>query len=215
MQPLNPTPQLKPQIVPKSRTSSATNTPTPSKKPVEAVASDKGNGKRPWLALVSYVDDLTVGGRRDSQGQYADGMGGFPRFGRNKQAKVPQDCFPQHCYQRCSCWEACAATETGQKWNRIRASILSVVDTPAFEWFILVLIFASSITLCFEDIYLEGNKPLIEILYWTNLAFCLIFTIEMVLKWMAFGFQKYFTSFWTILDFIIVFVSNICTFISF
>lgn len=29
----------------------------------------------------------------------------------------------------------------------------------------------------------------------------------MVLKWMALGFKNYFTSFWTILDFIIVFVS--------
>jgi len=30
----------------------------------------------------------------------------------------------------------------------------------------------------------------------------------MLLKWMALGFWKYFTSFWTILDFIIVFVSK-------
>jgi hypothetical protein len=56
--------------------------------------------KPPWQALASYVDELTVGGRRDSQGHYVDGMGTFPGFGRNKSAKVPQDCFPQHCYQR-------------------------------------------------------------------------------------------------------------------
>lgn len=89
----------------------------------------------------------------------------------------------------------------------MRTSVLSVVGTPAFEWFILVLIFASSITLCFEDIHLDSNPTLKRILYWTNFAFSLIFVIEMVLKWMALGFKNYFTSFWTILDFIIVFVS--------
>lgn len=89
----------------------------------------------------------------------------------------------------------------------MRTAVLSVVDTPAFEWFVLVLIFASSITLCFEDIHLDANITLKRVLYWTNFVFSLIFVIEMVLKWIALGFQKYFTSFWTILDFIIVFVS--------
>jgi hypothetical protein len=56
--------------------------------------------KQPWQTLASYVDELTVGGRRDSQGHYVDGMGSFPGFGRNKSVKVPQDCFPKHCYQR-------------------------------------------------------------------------------------------------------------------
>lgn len=89
----------------------------------------------------------------------------------------------------------------------VRTFVLRYVDTPAFEWFVLVLIFASSITLCFEDIHLEKNKPLKKILYWTNLGFCLIFVIEMFLKWIALGFFRYFTSFWTLLDFTIVFVS--------
>lgn len=56
--------------------------------------------KRPWHALVSYVDELTVGGRRDSKGRYIDGMGSFPGFGRNKPRREPLDCFPQHFYQK-------------------------------------------------------------------------------------------------------------------
>ncbi|XP_053598439.1 sodium channel protein 60E isoform X2 [Microplitis demolitor] len=163
--------------------------------------------KRPWHALVSYVDELTVGGRRDSKGRYVDGMGSFPGFGRNKPHKVPQDCFPQHCYQKCSCINQCMATDLGHKWTNLRTFVLSFVDTPAFEWMILAFIFASSVTLCFEDIYLDDNQFLKRILYWTNLVFCLLFSIEMLLKWLALGFCKYFTSFWTILDFIIVFVS--------
>ncbi|XP_030387841.1 sodium channel protein 60E [Scaptodrosophila lebanonensis] len=166
--------------------------------------------EKPWHCLVSYVDDLTVGGRRNSQGAYNDPMT-FPSFGQEKPPKVPDDCFPQKCYDhfyfRCPWFMSCMDTKSAKHWTRVRTAVLTVVDTPAFEWFVLVLIFASSITLCFEDIYLDSNKTLKRILYWTNLTFCLIFVVEMVLKWLALGFSKYFTSFWTILDFIIVFVS--------
>ncbi|XP_014238503.2 sodium channel protein 60E isoform X1 [Trichogramma pretiosum] len=170
-------------------------------------AKSPAKKQRPWHTLVSYVDELTVGGRKDSQGHYVDGLESFPGFGRHKPPKVPQDCFPQHCYERCECMNRCLETDLGQKWTQVRTSVLGVVDTPAFEWIILVLIFASSITLCFEDIYLDDNPFLKNILYWTNLGFCMLFCAEMLLKWLALGYCKYFTSFWTILDFIIVFVS--------
>lgn len=54
--------------------------------------------KHPWQTLVSYVDELTVGGRKNSKGQYVDAMGNFPGFGKQKEQKVPQDCFPKQCY---------------------------------------------------------------------------------------------------------------------
>lgn len=114
---------------------------------------------------------------------------------------------------RCPCWKTCCGADCQQKWLQLRSSVLSVVDTPAFEWFVLVLIFASSITLCFEDIYLDSNLLLKRLLYWTNFVFSMVFVVEMVLKWMALGFTRYFTSFWTILDFIIVFVSDFYCFI--
>ncbi|XP_026836352.1 sodium channel protein 60E isoform X1 [Drosophila erecta] len=166
--------------------------------------------EKPWHCLVSYVDDLTVGGRRNSQGAYNDPMT-FPSYGATKAAKVPDDCFPQKCYDhfyfRCPWFMSCMDTQSAKHWTRVRTAVLAVVDTPAFEWFVLVLIFASSITLCFEDINLDKNKTLKRVLYWINFSFCLIFVVEMILKWLALGFSKYFTSFWTILDFIIVFVS--------
>ena len=56
--------------------------------------------KRPWHALVSFVDDITVGARRDSKGKFIDAVQSFPGFRRNKQPKVPQDCFPQQCYKK-------------------------------------------------------------------------------------------------------------------
>lgn len=74
---------------------------------LEMVSADRTappeKGRRPWHTLVSYVDELTVGGRRDSRGRYVDGAGEFPGFGRNKKDRAPQDCFPQHCFQRFEC----------------------------------------------------------------------------------------------------------------
>lgn len=177
--------------------------------PIADTKKRKQAADKPWHCLVSYVDDLTVGGRRNSKGGYEDqATAAFPSFGDQKPEKVPQDCFPPTCYERFPCFASAMDTPLGRCWRAVRRSVLAVVDTPAFEWFVLVLIFASSITLCFEDIHLDANKPLKRILYWTNLGFCLIFIIEMFLKWIALGFTKYFSSFWTILDFVIVFVSE-------
>lgn len=66
----------------------------------DTVAIDERSKKKPWITLVSYVDDLTVGGRRDSKGNFVDAAPSFPGFGRNKQSKAPQECFPYSCYQR-------------------------------------------------------------------------------------------------------------------
>ena len=81
------------------------------------------------------------------------------------------------------------------------------VDNSYFEWVVLVMIIASSIALCFEDKYLYQKPQLKHYLRWANLVFASLFTVEMVLKWVAFGMRKYYTNAWTILDFIIVVVS--------
>ena len=70
--------------------------------------------------------------------------------------------------------------------------------------FINVLI--HSLSLCFEDINLQDNEELKFILKIVNLVFAVLFTVEMFLKWIAFGLNKYFASVWTCLDFVIVLV---------
>merc|ERR550534_2062575 len=92
-------------------------------------------------------------------------------------------------------------------WTLFRTIIHDIVDNPFFEWTILLLIFASSLSLCFEDINLQDNEELKFILKIVNLVFAVLFTIEMFLKWIAFGLWRYFGSVWTCLDFIIVIVS--------
>ena len=48
-------------------------------------------------------------------------------------------------------------------------------------------------------------------LYYMDRIFTVIFTMEMVVKWLALGFVKYFTNAWCWLDFVIVMVSpNVC-----
>ncbi|CAL4063472.1 unnamed protein product, partial [Meganyctiphanes norvegica] len=122
----------------------------------------------------------------------------------------PEACCPKPCERyilQVSVFLSCIDSVFYRKWAFFRKKIWDFVDAPYFEWFILCLIFASSITLCFEDIHLDSKEELKMILNWLNLIFAILFTIEMLLKWIAFGFVRYFTSAWTILDCFIVMVS--------
>lgn len=57
--------------------------------------------------------------------------------------------------------------------------------------------------------HLQYRPILQDILYYMDRIFTVIFFIEMLIKWLALGFQKYFTNAWCWLDFIIVMVSLI------
>jgi hypothetical protein len=134
--------------------------------------------------------------------------------GQEEMPEDPPDCIPQSIHDKCCCcWEnsGCSwlATPLCKRWLAGRTALLQVVKHPAFEWSILILIFGSSITLCFEDIYLEENPYLMSILRWTNMAFAILFALEMIIKWFALGLKYYFSSVWTALDFVIVTVSVI------
>lgn len=82
-----------------------------------------------------------------------------------------------------------------------------IVTHKAFEGFILFLIAASSIMLCFDDIYLHEQPVLAAALDYLNIVFSVFFLTEMALKMFALGIKKYFTGFWSLLDFVIVGVS--------
>jgi hypothetical protein len=110
-------------------------------------------------------------------------------------------------YFRFGCCSFMGETCPGKIWTCTRQLIHDIVDNPFFEWTILLLIFASSLSLCFEDINLQDNEELMFILKIVNLVFAVLFFIEMLLKWVAFGLWRYFTNAWTCLDFVIVCVS--------
>lgn len=62
-------------------------------------------------------------------------------------------------------------------------------------------------TQAFEDVYIEQRKTIRIILEYADRVFTYIFILEMLLKWVAYGFVKYFTNAWCWLDFFIVDVS--------
>ena len=59
----------------------------------------------------------------------------------------------------------------------------------------------------FEDIHIEQRRVIRTILEYADKVFTYIFILEMLLKWVAYGFKKYFTNAWCWLDFLIVDVS--------
>lgn len=61
----------------------------------------------------------------------------------------------------------------------------------------------------FEDIYIERRRVIKIILEYADKVFTYIFVIEMLLKWVAYGFKTYFTNAWCWLDFLIVDVSSL------
>ena len=63
-----------------------------------------------------------------------------------------------------------------------------------------------------EDIHLTERPVLQDILYYMDRIFTVIFTMEMVVKWLALGFVKYFTNAWCWLEFVIVMVSDVFNF---
>ncbi|NXL53317.1 SCN5A protein, partial [Podilymbus podiceps] len=61
----------------------------------------------------------------------------------------------------------------------------------------------------FEDIHLQERKNVKMVLDYADKLFSYIFSMEMLLKWVAYGLHSYFTNAWCWLDFIIVCVSII------
>lgn len=59
----------------------------------------------------------------------------------------------------------------------------------------------------FEDIHLSKRGNVKTMLEYADKIFTYIFVLEMLLKWVAYGFYKYFTNAWCWLDFLIVDVS--------
>lgn len=58
----------------------------------------------------------------------------------------------------------------------------------------------------FEDIYIDQRKTIKILLEYADMIFAYIFILEMLLKWMAYGFKAYFSNGWYRLDFVVVIV---------
>ncbi|XP_059795392.1 sodium channel protein type 5 subunit alpha [Balaenoptera ricei] len=137
----------------------------------------------------------------------ADLLEQIPDLGED--IKDPEDCFTKGCVRRCPCCTVDTTQAPGKVWWRLRKTCYHIVEHSWFETFIIFMILLSSGALAFEDIYLEERKTIKVLLEYADKMFTYIFVLEMLLKWVAYGFKKYFTNAWCWLDFLIVDVSLI------
>ncbi|XP_036412175.1 sodium channel, voltage gated, type XII, alpha a [Colossoma macropomum] len=121
----------------------------------------------------------------------------------------PEECLPEFCVRRCECCYINTTQGLGLAWWRLRKTCYQIVEHSWFETFIIFMILLSSGALAFEDIYIEQRKVVKVVLEYADKVFTYIFVLEMFLKWIAYGFKKYFTNYWCWLDFLIVDVSLI------
>nr|XP_044992454.1 sodium channel protein type 5 subunit alpha isoform X2 [Jaculus jaculus] len=137
----------------------------------------------------------------------ADLMEQIPDLGED--VKDPEDCFTEGCVRRCPCCTVDTTQAPGKVWWRLRKTCYRIVEHSWFETFIIFMILLSSGALAFEDIYLEERQTIKVLLEYADKMFTYVFVLEMLLKWVAYGFKKYFTNAWCWLDFLIVDVSLI------
>uniref|UniRef100_A0A1A8G0G3 Sodium channel protein n=3 Tax=Nothobranchius korthausae TaxID=1143690 RepID=A0A1A8G0G3_9TELE len=119
----------------------------------------------------------------------------------------PEACFTEGCVSRFQC---CQVAEEGgwfKSWWNLRKTCFIIVEHNWFESFIIFMILLSSGALAFEDVDIERRRTIKTVLEYADKVFTYVFILEMLLKWVAYGFVKYFTNAWCWLDFLIVDVS--------
>ncbi|NXN81088.1 SCN5A protein, partial [Bombycilla garrulus] len=131
----------------------------------------------------------------------------IPEF--SEDFKTPEQCFPEGCARYFHCCLGSAVKFGGETWWNLRKTCYQIVEHSWFESFIVFMILLSSGALAFEDIHIQKRERIQAILLFLDKMFTFIFILEMLLKWVAYGFKKYFTNAWCWLDFLIVDVSLI------
>uniref|UniRef100_A0A6Q2X5Q8 Sodium channel protein n=1 Tax=Esox lucius TaxID=8010 RepID=A0A6Q2X5Q8_ESOLU len=119
---------------------------------------------------------------------------------------------PENCWTPGKAYPCCDVPIThgwGKYWWFLRKTCYLIVEHNWFETVIIFMILLSSGALAFEDVYIQQRKTIRTILEYADSVFTYIFILEMLLKWVAYGFHKYFTNAWCWLDFFIVDVSII------
>ncbi|XP_059190594.1 sodium channel protein type 4 subunit alpha B-like isoform X2 [Centropristis striata] len=116
----------------------------------------------------------------------------------------PEDCCSDKCYSCCPFLNIDKSQGIGRGWSNFRRACFSIVQHKCFEILIIVIILLSSVALMFEDIHLQHRPVLRMVLGRADVVFTYLFLMEMILKWIALGFKKYFTDAWCWLDFIIL-----------
>ncbi|XP_064442713.1 sodium channel protein type 7 subunit alpha isoform X1 [Mirounga angustirostris] len=108
--------------------------------------------------------------------------------------------------QRSSSGQLSRESKKGKIWQNIRKTCCKIVENSCFKCFIGLVTLLSTGALAFEDIYIDQRKTIKILLEYADMIFTYIFILEMLLKWMAYGFKAYFINGWYRLDFMVVIV---------
>ncbi|XP_037113469.1 sodium channel protein type 4 subunit alpha B-like isoform X2 [Syngnathus acus] len=151
----------------------------------------------------------SANGDADEENNHGDSAAGLRK---PDDRDTPAQCFCDQCYRCCPVLNMDSCPAGLKTWSNWRRMCVSVVDHKYFEAFVTFVIFLSSCALAVEDIYLEKRVVLRSVLEYADYVFTCIFVLEMLLKWFAGGFKKYFTDAWCWLDFLVVLISLLSTF---
>ncbi|VTJ84415.1 Hypothetical predicted protein, partial [Marmota monax] len=108
--------------------------------------------------------------------------------------------------QRSSPGQISRVSKKAKIWQNIRKTCCKIVENSWFRCFIGLVTLLSTGALAFEDIYIDQRKTIKILLEYADMIFTYIFILEMLLKWMAYGFKAYFSNGWYKLDFMVVIV---------
>ncbi|XP_041039096.1 sodium channel, voltage gated, type V-like, alpha b isoform X2 [Carcharodon carcharias] len=129
---------------------------------------------------------------------------------QTEEAVEPDECFTEACVRHFACCQVDTSTGYGKVWWNLRKTCYKIVEHNWFETFIIFMILLSSGALTFEDIHIDTRPVIKVVLEYLDKVFTYVFVLEMLLKWVAYGFKKYFTNAWCWLDFLIVAISILC-----
>jgi len=124
-----------------------------------------------------------------------------------EEEPLPSDCWPDQLKNNFACLNPEVDSGICLVLYNARKTSYRIIEHSWFETFIVSMIMASSVALAFEDVNLRDKPQLQRALKYSDKIFTYVFICEMVLKWMGYGFKKYFTNAWCWLDFAIVSVS--------
>ncbi|XP_040289748.1 sodium channel protein type 4 subunit alpha-like isoform X9 [Bufo bufo] len=167
----------------------------------QSIFTDAENGKEKQDDSISECSTVDLRKSRELIEQPQDA---------SEENMEPEECFTEGCLRYCPCCKIDITNGIGKIWWKVRKTCYRIVEHNWFESFIIFMILLSSGALAFEDIYIDQKKAIKIILEYADRVFTYVFVLEMLLKWVAYGFKKYFTNAWCWLDFFIVAISVAC-----
>ncbi|XP_023340259.1 muscle calcium channel subunit alpha-1, partial [Eurytemora carolleeae] len=169
------------------RTSDNGRSPSQSSDGVRTIAVRPQDGTCPSPIVLSLVQSSIIPIQHIMQAKVSEN--------REVKKREPETEIPQSSIR--------IFIKAADRWNRkFRRNCRRAVKSQAMFWFIIILVFLNTCVLATE--HYRQPEWLDHFQEMTNLFFVILFTLEMLLKMYALGFQGYFVSLFNRFDFFVV-----------